>query len=121
MSLLLELLFGLSGVVWRGWEGLSMIASSFASILSSTLFSREGKLRADKRFSLLDEFVQSVCVLFLDVCTPGHRSKEDCAGHSRLTEHLQHPVADTEVKEVKPTPVFLINGLCICGPVQIIV
>ena len=40
MSLLLKLLSGLSKVLWRGWETLSMIASSVPSILSSTSSSR---------------------------------------------------------------------------------
>ena len=74
MSLLLKLLLSLSRVLWSGWEALSMIASSFASILSSATSSRVEKLRAKNSPCLLDESIQSAGVLHSLGCTPGVHS-----------------------------------------------
>ncbi|TWW76556.1 hypothetical protein D4764_13G0012180 [Takifugu flavidus] len=53
-SLLLKLLLSLSTVLWRGWEGLSMIVRSFNTILSLTTSSKSSEERAP---SYLEELV----------------------------------------------------------------
>ena len=104
ISLLLKLLLSLSRVLWRGWEALSMIASSCN--LSSTTSSSVGILR----------FVARI---------PGHHSEEDGPSNNRLVEHLEHPVADNKrpepPQEVKPAQALLEDCLHVCRPLQFIV
>ena len=95
-----------------------MIASSFASILSSTTSSRVTTSEPTKD----PAFLMS---LFYDASTPGHHSEEDGACNNRQIEHLEHPVADTKgpepPQEVKPAQALFVDCLCVCSPLQFIV
>ena len=99
ISRLLKLFLSLSRVLWRGWETLSMIASSFASILSSVTSSRVTSLEPTTDSAFLVSSFSLFAFLCLDAHNPEHHSEEDRAHNNRLIKHLEHQVVDIEGPE----------------------
>ena len=112
IGLLPKLLLSLSKVLWSRWETMSIMASSFASTLSSTTSTRVTSFELTTDSAFYYEFIQSVCVIRFDALMPGHHNNEDGARKSRLIKQQEHLVADNKGPE-PPQEVQLAQALLV--------
>ncbi len=113
LSLLLKVIWYDSIVTCRGWEALSIILSSFLSILLSDTFTKDSSstLRTEPAFlmSLLSYLSLLSClssISCLHPAAPAHYSVEDDAGHHRVIKHLQHGSVDIEWSSESPEKIL---------------
>ena len=115
LSLRLKVLWYDFSVVCRGWEALSIIPSSFPSILLSKTFTKGSSSTLRKEPAFFDELIESIGISSLHAAGPAHYSVEDDAGHHQVIKHLQHGSADIERSEspekLQAALTFLVQSL----------